>query len=181
MISRDIYENNDRQGQNRSSKDDEPLIRSNSMVQNATNGPQSTDRFGNLVEKFDLFSKPVPSFTVRGKARIASPVGCIASLFVIFTTIILAAATVIDFLAAENQFRTIISTETDYFAGKHEPFRGVQIAFGLIYNEKEQALAENLGAFDEVSKMFDFKLRTREKKDGVLTDTLMAIKRCTRD
>lgn len=60
-----------------------------------------------LIEKLDLFQRPVPNFTVRGRSTISSPLGFAVSIFIILTAILFAAVLLIEFLGGENQFRTI--------------------------------------------------------------------------
>jgi hypothetical protein len=60
-----------------------------------------------MIEKLDLFQRPVPNFTVRGRSTISSPLGFVVSIFIILSALLFAAVLLIEFLGGENQFRTI--------------------------------------------------------------------------
>lgn len=62
-----------------------------------------------------------------------------------------------------------MSTQTDFFYGNTDPFGGVQIAFGLQYDEYNNQLAESEASFANVAKMFNFAVGVTEKKNGVVT------------
>jgi hypothetical protein len=89
-----------------------------------------------MIEKLDLFQRPIPNFTIRGRSTISSPLGFFVSIFIILTAILFAAVLIIEFFGGENQYRTIQNLQKDYFVNKTEPFRGVTFGFGLQYNEE---------------------------------------------
>lgn len=88
------------------------------------------------MEKLDLFSRPVPSFTVRNRTTISSLLGFCVSVAIIITVIILAVAILIEFFGGENQYRTITNIEKDYYVGETTPFTGVKFAIGLQYTDQ---------------------------------------------
>ena len=68
------------------------------MVEAGRNNGRNFNKCNNLlVEKIDLFSRPVPTFTVKGRSTISSPLGFLVSLAILATIIVLAAATLIEF------------------------------------------------------------------------------------
>lgn len=106
--------------------------RDNTMVEKGNQAPKvKTKSLELLVEKLDLFSRPIPSFTVRSRTTISSPLGFCVSVGIIITVIILAVTIVIEFAGGENQYRTITNIEKDYFVGEKTPFMGVKLAIGF--------------------------------------------------
>ena len=55
-----------------------------------------------MIEKLDLFSRPIPTFTVKGRSTISSPLGFLVSIAILVTIIIFAAATVIEFFQGNH-------------------------------------------------------------------------------
>jgi len=55
-----------------------------------------------LIEKLDLFQRPIPNFTVRGRSTISSPLGFFVSIFIIATAILFGVVLIIEFFQGEN-------------------------------------------------------------------------------